>query len=130
MEIQPKQKPTGYEVYFYPCRYKCLDCGVEYKNSGHMTSHLRTHEKFVCCYCNKPFKNRSSLKRHFTVHQGIKIFRCRFKNCNKKFRDKYELSHHEKIVHTLKKDFKCVIPGCGASFKMNSQRNFHMRIHS
>ena len=94
-----------------------------------MSSHLRTHEKFTCCYCKKEFKNRSSLKRHFTVHQKVRIFRCRFKECDKSFRDKFELRHHEKIVHLLKKDFICPIQGCGARFKMNSQRNFHMRVH-
>ncbi len=81
-----------------------------------------------CSACNKEYQEEKHCNRHLLVH-GAKRFECPYPGCHYKCAVKAMLSRH-RLIHTMKKDFRCRFHPCNAKFKGSPGRYFHERsIH-
>lgn len=110
-------------------KYKCKICSKEFKQSGHLDTHIKlkhSDEKpFYCNYpgCNKSFSVRWALKTHTMVHKEKKYF-CNY--CDKKFHQKVHLYNHIKFKH-LGISYDCEI--CGKQFESKYVLKYHLNKH-
>lgn len=75
--------------------------------------------------CSYKARSRGELQQHMRKHTGERPILCEWKSCSKKFKDKSTYRVHYKSVHLKRKDYKCLVPGCGKSFGCAKSRNRH-----
>lgn len=108
-------------------KYKCRICSKEFKQSGHLDTHIRlkhSEEKpFECNFpgCNKSFPVRWALKTHLKIHKE-KDKSCNY--CNKRFHQKVQLINHIKFKH-LGISFDCNF--CGKQFESKYILKYHLK---
>ncbi|XP_072947100.1 uncharacterized protein [Epargyreus clarus] len=106
----------------------CEICGMKIANKYNMSAHLLSHvdvKPYKCAFkgCTKRFKDRSALKKHTIIHYPDKQFPC--KVCGKKFTRKHRLVKHEK-QHVVKvKNVECDY--CGVCFYNKNYLTVHIR---
>lgn len=107
-------------------RIQCPICKKTLK--GHLTEHLRTHEKrrpHKCPECGQCFTQSTQLNVHRRCHTGDRPYLCRI--CNKYFSHSNVLMLHIRR-HTGEKPFPCAV--CPLSFSQLPHMKAHMRnIH-
>ncbi|XP_032237893.2 zinc finger and SCAN domain-containing protein 12 [Nematostella vectensis] len=129
-------------------KYVCSTCGKQYKQSGHMRRHERSHEhghsdkgksdtRHHCSICQETFTRHESLKRHVKkLHTngetigGQKApteFKHKCTLCGKKFKEPQSLPRHIRLTHEGEKSFKC--DKCDKRFTQGSGLQRHMLIH-
>ncbi|XP_075430395.1 uncharacterized protein LOC142468108 isoform X2 [Ascaphus truei] len=109
-------------------KYKCSDCGNNFKSKSAYTIHQRTHttvRRHKCSECHTCFSTKGQLVRHQIIHTGEKQFVC--SECRKCFSSKGSLNTHRKI-HTGEKPFVC--SECGKCFRSKDNLNMHRKIHT
>jgi len=108
-------------------RYKCKVCNKEFKQSGHLDTHIKlkhSEEKPFCCIhpgCNKSFAVRWALKTHTKNHRE-KQFSCNY--CDKRFHQKIHLNNHIKFKH-LGISYDC--EKCGKEFENQYVLKYHSK---
>lgn len=65
----------------------------------------------VCEKCGKSVSNRQAFDRHQMEHDGIKLPPIECKLCNKFFKNKYLLTDHVKLKHSVQTPGEC--KACG-----------------
>lgn len=106
-------------------KYKCKLCFKEFKQSGHLDTHIRLKHSeerpFYCHYpgCGKSFPVRWALKSHSKIHKE-KQFSCNY--CDKKFHQKVQLETHIKFKH-LGISHNC--DNCGKQFENKYLLKYH-----
>jgi len=57
--------------------YRCEECGRRFRQSVHLTAHLRTHSNdrpFRCAHCpDKAYKHRIDLRKHCSAVHGLSL---------------------------------------------------------
>ncbi|CAG4939118.1 unnamed protein product [Parnassius apollo] len=106
-----------------------IQCPVCKKNlKGHLTEHLRTHEKkrpHKCQDCGQRFTQSTQLNVHRRSHTGDRPYPCRI--CDRPFSHSNALMLHIRR-HTGEKPFTCAM--CPLSFSQLPHMKAHMRnIH-
>ncbi|XP_013140198.1 PREDICTED: zinc finger protein 25-like isoform X2 [Papilio polytes] len=105
---------------------QCPICKKKLK--GHLTEHLRTHEKkrpHKCPECGQRFTQSTQLNVHRRCHTGDRPYPCRI--CDRPFTHSNALMLHIRR-HTGEKPFKCAM--CPLYFSQLPHMKAHMRnIH-
>lgn len=108
-------------------KYKCRICSKEFKQSGHLDTHLKlkhSEEKpYQCNYpgCNKSFPVRWALKTHAKIHKE-KEHSCNY--CEKRFHQKVQLTNHIKFKHL---GILCGCELCGKQFENKYILSYHLQ---
>lgn len=106
---------------------QCPICSKKLK--GHLSEHLRTHDKerpHKCPDCGKLFAQSTQLKVHLRAHTGFRPYICRI--CERPFSHSNALMLHLRR-HTGEKPFPCA--ECPMSFSQVPHMKAHMfKIHS
>ncbi|XP_030849667.1 zinc finger protein 724-like [Strongylocentrotus purpuratus] len=108
----------------------CDQCGKEFTQKAHLTSHKRIHtdeKRYVCDHCGKAFNHMGNLKKHKRIHTGEKPYVC--DQCGQEFNRKDVLTAHERI-HTGGKPYVCERHQCGKAFSEKHHLKAHERIHT
>lgn len=107
-------------------RVQCPICHKKLK--GHLSEHLRTHEKdrpHECTECGQRFTQSTQLNVHRRCHTGARPYPCRI--CKRCFTHSNALMLHIRR-HTGEKPFACAM--CPLSFSQLPHMKAHMRnIH-
>ena len=106
----------------------CNECSKAFNNPSSLARHQYSHKelKFKCVDCDQLFAFESNLKTHRISHRTIPSHCCVYPNCERKFKNKGDLTRHAKehdgTVH------KC--PDC--DYENLDVRNLasHRLIHS
>ena len=83
----------------------CDACSKAFNNPSSLVRHQYTHKelKFKCSDCDQLFAFESNLKTHRVSHRTILSHCCVYPNCQRKFKNKGDLTRHAKehkgIVH-------------------------------
>ncbi|XP_057669885.1 zinc finger protein OZF-like [Diorhabda carinulata] len=107
-------------------KYQCIMCGKVFEDEHEYTSHLGTHDQFICKVnnCLKIYNSLRSFKEHQRSHGGKRPFLCVI--CGKDFASKKCLICHEK-THALIKGYKC--ESCNLDFSVRSNLRTHIKKH-
>ena len=76
----------------------CETCSKAFNNPASLTRHCYSHKelKFKCNNCDQSFAFESNLQTHRISHRTILTHCCMYPNCNKKFKNKGDLTRHAK----------------------------------
>ncbi|KAL0822754.1 hypothetical protein ABMA28_004763 [Loxostege sticticalis] len=107
-------------------RIQCPICKKKLK--GHLTEHMRTHDKkrpHECPKCKQRFTQSTQLNVHMRSHTGDRPYPCRI--CGRRFSHSNALMLHIRR-HTGEKPFPCAM--CPLTFSQLPHMKAHMRnIH-
>ncbi|KAJ8713316.1 hypothetical protein PYW07_013686 [Mythimna separata] len=124
--LRPNSLKRHVEVSHGDHRIVCPIC--KKKLRGHLTEHMRTHEKkrpHVCPECGQRFTQSTQLNVHRRAHTGDRPYPCRI--CKRLFSHSNALMLHIRR-HTGEKPFPCAM--CPMSFSQLPHMKTHMRkIH-
>lgn len=124
--LRPNSLKRHVEVSHGEHRIVCPICKKKLK--GHLTEHMRTHEKkrpHVCPECGQRFTQSTQLNVHRRAHTGARPYPCRI--CKRFFSHSNALMLHIRR-HTGEKPFPCAM--CPMSFSQLPHMKTHMRkIH-
>eukprot|EP00092_Neocalanus_flemingeri_P030934 GFUD01033596.1.p1 GENE.GFUD01033596.1~~GFUD01033596.1.p1 ORF type:complete len:520 (-),score=75.09 GFUD01033596.1:53-1612(-) len=108
--------------------YQCDSCIKMCSTMLLLKAHVRDQhgdKSFPCSTCGKVFKNKANCAGHELIHTG-KEFECEF--CILKFKSEIGFNRHVKLEHT--KNFEVLnCHECGATFKVKTKFNTHMKFH-
>nr|XP_023012136.1 zinc finger protein 675-like [Leptinotarsa decemlineata] len=108
----------------------CHLCGITYKNSVSLRSHIHyTHSKrtFICQFCQKTYKKSYDLLLHIRrEHLGEKNHVCDV--CGKRFYTLYTLNKHKRMTHQKLRPYPCQY--CKKKFSSKHARVTHERQHT
>ncbi|XP_062709840.1 zinc finger and SCAN domain-containing protein 22-like [Aedes albopictus] len=100
----------------------CSICGMQLKNEGRLTAHLKTvhgEAKFECSVCGMKFRCKRNFNDHKMVHTDERKYAC--PQCDKTFKRKRSLKVHKRI-HTNQLPYGCHL--CEQTF------NYKVSLHS
>ena len=111
-------------------RFKCVECGKEFKTRCDMKRHLAVHfddKSFQCSLCPTMFKLKQNLVRHVQMYHSDNWegFSCSV--CGKWFREKAAMQLHE-VRHTDAKPHQCSLCGLKYSDKASMEKHI-FRVH-
>jgi len=109
--------------------YQCPYCGMEFKTSAHLKSHVRVHtdaNPYSCRHCSDRFRWLYQLKRHLLKsHNEGTWFTCDV--CEKKFVTRRHLKCHS-FQHEGVKPYVC--SECPKRFCTASDLKSHQLVHT
>lgn len=124
--LRPHSIRRHVEICHSGFRVQCPICHKKLK--GHLTEHLRTHEKskpHKCPDCGQRFTQSTQLTVHRRSHTGAKPYECRI--CKKTFSHSNAMLLHFRR-HTGEKPFQCAM--CPMAFTQLPHMKTHMnKIH-
>lgn len=124
--LRPNSIRRHVEICHGGYRIQCPICNKKLK--GHLTEHLRTHEKkrpHQCPECGQKFTQSTQLTVHKRSHTGARPYPCRI--CDRPFSHSNALMLHIRR-HTGERPFDCAM--CPISFSQLPHMKAHMRkIH-
>lgn len=102
----------------------------------------------TCPVCSKTFLRAAAMRRHLEIHSAIRDLRYKCDNCDKRFRDHYDMNRHNMRVHEkeetssngkeeesadpstseMAENKNCLL--CGKYFARRVDMERHMRSHS
>ena len=79
----------------------CETCSKAFNNPSSLARHQYSHEdlKFKCEDCDQQFTFESNLQTHRISYRTLATHCCVYPKCNKKFKNKGDLTHHTKEHH-------------------------------
>ncbi|XP_053622924.1 uncharacterized protein LOC128682308 [Plodia interpunctella] len=108
----------------------CPQCSGKFRSDVSLKKHIRmVHEKAFtakCEVCDAEISSRYNMAAHLRKHLQVKPYRCRYKQCNKRFKDMNSLKKHSRI-HKPDEQYSCDV--CGRLFARRHRLNTHMRQH-
>ena len=113
------------------CTYE--DCNKAFNRPAKLAQHLRSHTNtrpFLCSHelCTKNFLRESHLKHHVkSAHSDIRDNVCEWEGCGKSFVTATRLKRH-RAAHEGREKFRCIIAGCGQSFRKHGTLQRHLLI--
>lgn len=84
--------------------FRCLDCGIIYKEKKSLNDHVCKDvnaRPFVCEVCKKDFARQDRLTRHRRIHTGERPYGCGC--CSETFARTERLKKHMKRAHGVSK---------------------------
>ena len=130
----------------------CDACTKAFNNPSSLARHKYTHKelKFKCSDCDQLFAFESNLQTHRVSHRTTPSHCCVYPNCQRKFKNKGDLMHHEKehngivhkcldctyenpdvrnleshrLRHSAIEKYACQL--CGQTFRYSNQRHHHI----
>ncbi|XP_060137393.1 zinc finger protein 3 homolog [Zootoca vivipara] len=112
-ESEIKNKGQHDKIHTVEKPYQDLECGENFSQSSHATSHQRNpigKKLYPCLECGKSFIHKgfsesSTLTSHLRIHTGEQPYECL--ECGKSFTWKNSLTSHQRI-HKGQKPFQCL----------------------
>ena len=130
----------------------CDACSKAFNNPSSLARHKYTHKelKFKCSDCDQQFAFESNLQMHRVSHRTIPSHCCVYPNCQRKFKNKGDLTRHAKehdgivhkcpdcqyensdvrnleshrLRHSAIEKYACQL--CGQTFRYSNQRHGHI----
>ena len=130
----------------------CDVCSKAFNNPSLLARHQYSHKelKFKCDDCDQHFPFESNLQTHWISHRTLLTHYCVYPNCNKKFKNKGDLTHHTKehdgimhkcpdcsyenpdvrnleshrLTHSAIEKYACKL--CGKTFQFSNQHQRHV----
>ena len=86
----------------------------------------------MCSYpdCEKSFKLKQHLKHHEMSHSTTKRHGCPMQGCFKSFSRASRLDLHVSSYHSGENPFECTYPDCGKIFAEKGNLLVHLRTHT
>ncbi|CAG0885422.1 unnamed protein product [Cyprideis torosa] len=107
--------------------FHCEQCGRRFARSSYMKLHISTtHEqrkRYACAICGYMCYHLSKFNLHMRFHNDVREHKCKI--CGKSFRQRYQLTNHNKIIHEGKKPHSCDI--CQEGFTKAEYLRAHLK---
>ena len=106
-------------------KFKCDDCDQRFAFESNLQRHRISHRTLLthCCVylnCNKKFKNKGDLTCHAKEHDGI-MHKCA--DCSYENPDVRNLESH-RLMHSAIEKYACKL--CGKTFRFSNQCRRHV----
>ena len=112
-------------------RVQCPDCPLVFPTPDALQRHRYIHQedhRYKCAICDKVCAFKSDLDMHILKHGEEKRWFCSFKDCDRDFERKSDLTAHE-ITHSGE-EHKCTFPKCTYTNKDPRLVKRHHRVHT
>ncbi|XP_078098887.1 uncharacterized protein LOC144512171 isoform X1 [Sander vitreus] len=148
-DVSDALKPAAFQPLKQSKRLQVKRKAVKEKDS---TTAKRQRRKYpnnkTCPVCNKIFLRAAAMRRHQETHSANREFKYKCANCDKRFRDHYDMNRHNMRVHEkdeisnnakeedagdpstseMSENKNCAL--CGKYFGRRADMERHMRSHS
>ena len=107
---------------------KCEYCGKAFSSKPSLDKHMYVHTNtmaYVCEECGHGFPFKSRMLQHKITHSTESRYQCKHRNCDKSFKNKGDLTHHEGSHD----DNWYYCAQCPYKNKDKRNRDSHSRIH-
>ncbi|XP_017048521.1 zinc finger protein OZF [Drosophila ficusphila] len=136
-ETLPEPEPeTAAQEEYLPPKFRCDICADEFGEEQRLILHKKEHEGHMLYHCSEPgceqaFNRYEYLRQHELEHSIVGTrFICEVEGCNRIYRHKASLKHHQSKVHAIGKPLKThVCEFCGRIFKNLSALSQHRYTH-
>ncbi|TNV85411.1 hypothetical protein FGO68_gene10183 [Halteria grandinella] len=127
--LQQTSRGAADELFSLPMLCPFLECQKEFRHSGNLKTHMRSHTNdrpYKCMHpgCHYSFITKGHLKTHLMNHRDIKPHRCHL--CSTSYSQKSRLQIHLR-KHLGVKPFKCDI--CQKVFTEKGNLKVHLKSH-
>ncbi|KAM9845722.1 uncharacterized protein ACBR49_010743 [Aulostomus maculatus] len=148
-EVDDNLKPASFQPLKQSKRLQLKRKALKEKNDP--STAKRQRKKYpnnkTCPVCNKTFLRAAAMRRHQEIHSANRDLRYKCANCDKRFRDHYDMNRHNMRVHEKEEIGNNMIeeeadPGtsdilehkncilCGKYFARQVDMERHMKSHS
>ncbi|CAL8242464.1 unnamed protein product [Merluccius merluccius] len=102
-------KPASFQPLKQSKRLQLKRRALKEQKDSYSPTRKRTRRKYpnnkTCPVCNKNFLRATAMRRHLEIHSDNRQLKYKCPNCEKRFRDQYDMTRHNMRVHERDEEF-------------------------